>query len=1187
MKHEKSVLIFLFLSLFLITKLSAKETQMAKDTKTALEKYAGMPELQKRGFKLESLDDASTIKEVYNVLLPYMIQDGVPLDNAINFFDYGTYKNYNFKQHYTVHFTDDYGTKEELKKRGYKENEIFAYFSKGKEVYRGGHFSWEKSKPLPELNQNNHPQLPPLVEEKFIYFWPAYWTEQFYPDYWKQAAKKDFIILDLRLDQGGDWPIAQFFDFLEQENFKGELIFIIDESSTTGEYLLSSRMTKWWNGKESPRFKYTAIGENTLGIQSFSGEWGWYKTDNAYFGGIRTEINKWKKYDEGVGAMPDIWADNAEDILKAIQVITGIKDLGKYITAYNSYVYNLVKIAQYNLASPSLPKAFFDIKDNKQFFETFSKFVDLQNRYCEHSLDGVVTTQALWQNLLHLGDPAKGLSANQAIEKLQMILNETCPDNNTVTFPGYYVDKNDKEIPAKIVFKLNVLDSKGADHKLSEKEISDLYKSLEMNFVEIPGKNIKMLNTEVTQKLYENIMGYNPSVYKGSNYPVERVSFIDALYFCNKLSEKFGFSPVYAIDGETDVSKWNISPFDNQFDMDRNITQNKKANGFRLPTNLEWKYAAQGGEKYSYPGSNNLDEVAWYKENSGKASHPVAQKKPNGYGLYDMAGNVFERTWNISKVYLNPEKAYYFVQKNASFGGATTWDSGYCKCNEDSWSCDWTWIDDKAIDTGFRIVISNQNQNQKVISEKEIKKELQVMEKNLVNISDKNMKILKTEVTQKLYESIMGDNPSFNIGDNNPVENVSWYDAIYFCNKLSERAGYKPVYALNGETDVSKWNYQPHNGNWISGKISENTDVQGFRLPSADEWYYAAFGGEYKLYAGSDNIDETAWYDENSGGTSHPVAQKKPNAYGLYDMCGNVAEWFGTEELNSNKPKGTSYYIGPAFSLGGIGYKGNDFSNDLTNCCNEKLPFESECLGFRIVISTGAKKSKTKVQPKETVLSYKDMQITMIEIPGKNITMLQTEVTQKLFESVIGFNPSNSNEQWPTYPVENVSWYDALYFCNKLSEAFGYKPVYAVDGKTDVSKWNYTPFKETIMQGEITQNLKANGFRLPTWDEWQYAARADEKTMFAGSSCLEEVTRYRFIDDVAKRKPNAWGVYDMTGNVDEWVWDSEQPHTRYLCGGSHVHSSLKHGFLRLGSKTAFGARLANWGTGLRVVRSSK
>ena len=89
MKHGKSALIFLFLSLFLITKLSAKETQMAKDTKAALSSYAGLPELQKRGFSLESLDKAENMEEVYDALLPYMIQDGAPLDNAISLYSVG------------------------------------------------------------------------------------------------------------------------------------------------------------------------------------------------------------------------------------------------------------------------------------------------------------------------------------------------------------------------------------------------------------------------------------------------------------------------------------------------------------------------------------------------------------------------------------------------------------------------------------------------------------------------------------------------------------------------------------------------------------------------------------------------------------------------------------------------------------------------------------------------------------------------------------------------------------------------------------------------------------------------------------------------------------------------------------------------------------------------------------------
>jgi formylglycine-generating enzyme required for sulfatase activity len=112
--------------------------------------------------------------------------------------------------------------------------------------------------------------------------------------------------------------------------------------------------------------------------------------------------------------------------------------------------------------------------------------------------------------------------------------------------------------------------------------------------------------------------------------PVVGVDWYDAIAYCNWLSEEEALAPCYS--GKGKLTQCDFS-----------------ANGYRLPTEAEWEYAARGGLKsqgYSFAGSNNPDEVAWYDENAGGETHPVGQKKPNELGLYDMSGNMFEWCWD-------------------------------------------------------------------------------------------------------------------------------------------------------------------------------------------------------------------------------------------------------------------------------------------------------------------------------------------------------------------------------------------------------------------------------------------------------------------------------------------------------------------------------------------------------------
>ena len=178
----------------------------------------------------------------------------------------------------------------------------------------------------------------------------------------------------------------------------------------------------------------------------------------------------------------------------------------------------------------------------------------------------------------------------------------------------------------------------------------------------------------------------------------------------------------------------------------------------------------------------------------------------------------------------------------------------------------------------------------------------------------------KYEVTQEEWQAVMGKNPSYQKGNNNPVENVSWNDCQKFIKKLNQLTGLK------------------------------------FALPTEAQWEYAARGGNkskgYK-YSGSNNIDDIAWYYSNNGRKKHQVGTKQPNELGIYDMAGNVSEWC-SDWYGSYSSSSQTNPVGPSSGSNRV-LRGGGWGDDARGCRvsyrddfrpSYRLPY----IGFRVVL---------------------------------------------------------------------------------------------------------------------------------------------------------------------------------------------------------------------------------------------
>lgn len=456
-------------------------------------------------------------------------------------------------------------------------------------------------------------------------------------------------------------------------------------------------------------------------------------------------------------------------------------------------------------------------------------------------------------------------------------------------------------------------------------------------------------------------------------------------------------------------------------------------------------------------------------------------------------------------------------------------------------------------------------------------------------------------------------------GNLEPVTNISWRDAIVWCNAASEKEGLIPVYWLEGTvsfTDSSKvlrkaeTLAQAGQGSALAEKAVVNPHANGYRLPSEKEWEFAARGGRplqstwdrpYQIAVDEAELNYYCVYKNNGNGHTAPVKSKNSNVFGLYDINGNVAEMCINQDAQYGIIRGGSY------------------NEEAVNCTNtyRKTTFfhrASNSVGFRtvrsltymdMVLLTGATVSSVPAEVPTDPSSddYDRWKGAFSQANNQSVVVASfrigaTELTYEKWYEVyqwatdsargsykykfanpgregndgsVGAPPTPGNHE----PVTDISWRDAVVWCNALSEMEGLTPYYWLEETTDFSINNSINVLRISESASIpTDEGKAekavfytmsNGYRLPLETEWEFAARGGDPTkpewnyQYIGTNTIGNLANFEVLGldinsdstcNVASKAANGAGCYDMGGNVTEWCQEKySDTAIQHVCRG--------------------------------------